>query len=85
MFHLNGGNTKKVDKEKQQRTMSEIVVNYHTTASEGLSSTLKTVCSECMPQKTEVKWDQRMYRWNQEFTVLYCKQNLSIVKICEDP
>ncbi|XP_033212190.1 uncharacterized protein LOC117169792 [Belonocnema kinseyi] len=63
-------NPKKIDIEKTQKALKEVVINDTTTSAEEFSNKMRNVCDACMPKSKSVKWGQPMYLWNQEIAAI---------------
>ncbi|XP_033231510.1 uncharacterized protein LOC117182523 [Belonocnema kinseyi] len=65
-----GWKTKKLNKEKLKQAIEGIPENSTTISAEKFSSTLETLCNECMPKGKTVHKSQPMYWWNEDIAKL---------------
>lgn len=72
-----GWNSRKIDEERQQKAIQEILVTPESETAQGFSKTLKRVCNECMPKARRFEKGQPMYWWNDKIAELrrVCHQN----------
>lgn len=65
-----GWNLKKLDRQKLQSTLEDIVEDENTITAEGFSKTLTTICNATMPNKKYVRRGPPAYWWNDEIAEL---------------